>query len=253
VDAHTQLPSGYTARGVSTLLRTGAASVGGIMNAAGRTTFQSAVARAYNSPFGLGGGAYHGVHTEGPAESAYLGITRKAALESVGLYDESLRRGEDWELNYRLRRAGHVVWLDPGLVVAYWPRDRPGKLARQFVSTGIWRGELVRRLGSGNSLRFFAPPLLVASIFLSVVVAILQILGVLHGRLALASSLVFVPPVLYLLLLGLLFSLPSSGRTIIDRVSFVQSVMIMHLCWGMGFLKSLLHGPRGATDTSRTS
>src|SRR4051812_1988463 len=121
VDAHTGLPSDYTRRAVTTLLETGAVNVGGIMLAAGKPGLQAAVARAYNSPLGLGGGAYHAVDAQpGPAESAYLGVMRADALAEVGYFDESLRRGEDWELNFRFRQAGHVVWLDPSLRVRYW-------------------------------------------------------------------------------------------------------------------------------------
>ena len=73
----------------------------------GRPGLQAAVARAYNSPLGLGGGAYHAAdEPAGPAESAYLGVMRAEALAEVGGFDETLRRGEDWELNHRFREAG---------------------------------------------------------------------------------------------------------------------------------------------------
>lgn len=49
---------------METLERTGSANVGGVMHAEGRTPFQKAVARLYNSPVGLGGGAYHGARTK---------------------------------------------------------------------------------------------------------------------------------------------------------------------------------------------
>src|SRR4051794_29127634 len=55
VDAHTQLPPGYTERAVATLQRENAANVGGIMMAVGRPGLQAAIARAYNSRLGLGG------------------------------------------------------------------------------------------------------------------------------------------------------------------------------------------------------
>ena len=135
----------------ATLDRVRAANVGGVMKADGRTPFQRAVARAYNSPIGLGGGAYHGGTQEGEAESAYLGVMRRDVLDEVGLFDESIRRGEDWELNLRIRRAGYRVWFDPALAVTYWPRESWTRLVRQFSATGRWRGELVRRYGRGNS------------------------------------------------------------------------------------------------------
>ena len=78
VDAHSELAPGYTRRALATLERARAANVGGVMRADGRTPFQRAVAIAYNSPAGLGGGAYHVGAPEGPAESAYLGVMRKS-------------------------------------------------------------------------------------------------------------------------------------------------------------------------------
>ena len=172
------------------------------MRADGRTPFQRAVARAYNSPIGLGGGAYHGGTHEGEAESAYLGVMRRSVLDEVGLFDETIRRGEDWELNLRIRAAGYRVWFDPALAVTYWPRESWVRLARQFHATGTWRGELVRRYGRRNSVRFFAPPALVLALALSLVVGALQLTGVLTGWWALAASVVYLPVLAYALLVA---------------------------------------------------
>jgi len=251
VDAHTELAPGYTTRGVGALERTGAASLGGIMVATGKPGFQAAVARAYNSRFGLGGGAYHGETAhEGPAESAYMGIFRRDILEQVGGFDETLRRGEDWELNHRLRKAGHTVWLDPQLRVSYWPRSEPGKLARQFRATGIWRGELVRRLGRDNSLRFFAPPLLLVNLVVAAIFLPLHLSGVLHGVAGWITAVVYLGPVAYLGLL-ILAAITTTG-SLLDRLRFAGVLAIMHLSWGAGFIVGLVRGARDAVDTSRT-
>lgn len=251
VDAHTELAPDYTATAVATLTRTGAASLGGLMVAEGRTRFQRAVARAYNSRLGLGGGAYHGSAVEGPAESAYLGIMRREAIVAVGLYDEGLKRAEDWELNFRLRSAGEVVWLDPALRVTYWPRDTSSKLSRQFVATGIWRGELVRRHGGRHPLRYFAPPALVLASAASLVVLALQLSGVLAGPASLVLGLVHLAPALYLLLLAALLVVPSSGRSLADRATFALVIATMHVSWGAGFLRGAVLGARDAVDRSR--
>ena len=252
VDAHTVLPADYTALGVATLQRTGAASLGGLMVATGRGRLQSAIARAYNSRLGLGGGAYHGAASEGPAESAYLGIMRREILVAVGLYDEGLKRGEDWELNFRLRDAGHLVWLDPALRVTYWPRSTWAKLARQFTATGIWRGELVRRLGGRNSLRYFAPPALVVSLTCSVALLVLQLTGVVSGLMSALLSVVHIGPVLYVLLLLAMLLVPSVGERLADRATFARVIAVMHLSWGFGFVRGFLFGARDVIDTSRT-
>ena len=251
VDAHTELAPGYTTRGIDDLERTGAASVGGIMVATGEPGFQAAVARAYNSRFGLGGGAYHGsAVAAGPAESAYLGVMRADALAEVGYFDESLRRGEDWELNYRFRQAGRIVWLDPELRVKYWPRSTPAKLARQFFATGVWRAELVRRLGARNPLRFFAPPVLVIATVLSVVAIPLHADGVLHGILGWIVALVYLGPLLYTVLL--VVAAVTSAGSFADRLRFMAVIAIMHFSWGTGFLRGFIRGAGDSVDTSRT-
>lgn len=251
VDAHTELAPDYTRRGVETLERTGAASLGGVMIAVGRPGFQAAVARAYNSRFGLGGGAYHGDRaTEGPAESAYMGIFRRDVLHEVGGFDESLRRGEDWELNHRLRRAGLTVWLDPALRVRYWPRRTWGALVRQFFATGVWRGELVRRLGRSNSLRYFAPPLLLVDVTATLVLLVVVAAGVRPWWLVALTALVGLGLLLYLGLL-VVAAIRQSGSPA-DRARFAVVVASMHLSWGAGFLAGVLRGAGDTSDTSRT-
>ena len=252
VDAHSELEPGYTTRAIETLERTGAANVGGIMRARGQTPFQLAAARGYNSKFGLGGGRYHGGAEEGPAESAYLGVFRRAVLEEVGGFDESLRRGEDWELNLRIRAAGHVVWFDPELAVTYWPRENWNKLARQFAATGTWRGELVRRYGGRNPWRFFVPPLLVVALAICVIVLVLQLTGVLHGMLAAVASLVYLAPITYVLLVLWLALVSDRGSHWRDRWLFTLVLPTMHLSWGSGFIVGVVRGARDTVDTSRT-
>ncbi|MFS0893259.1 glycosyltransferase family 2 protein [Microbacterium sp. 179-I 3D3 NHS] len=251
VDAHSELSPGYAARAIGTLERTGAANVGGVMHAEGRTPFQKAVARLYNSPVGLGGGAYHGSTQEGEAESAYLGVMRREVLDEIGLFDESVRRGEDWELNLRIRQAGHRVWFDPGLSVTYWPRESWLRLARQFRATGAWRGELVRRFGRRNGIRYFAPPALVLLVLLAIVVGILQISGVLTGPLSVVASLVaYLPLALYVLLVLGVASAPRGGG-LRQRLWTLIVLPTMHLSWGVGFLGGVLRGARDTVDASR--
>ena len=251
VDAHSELSPDYTRRALATLARTRAPIGGGVRRADGRTPFQRAVARAYNSPVGLGGGAYHGGTVEGEAESAYLGVMRRAVLDEVGMFDDSIRRGEDWELNLRIRDAGYRVWFDPSLSVTYWPRESWQRLVRQFIATGTWRGELVRRYGRSNSVRFFAPPALVVATVLAVVVGVLQVTGVLTGWLSLAASIVYLPLIAYVLLVAAMAIGPSGGRGWRDKIWTAAVLPTMHLSWGLGFLIGVIRGAKDSVDTSR--
>ena len=239
VDAHSELTPDYTRRGVEALRDTGAANVGGVMRAAGTSPVQSAIARGYNSPFGLGGGAYHGDGTPAPAESAYLGIFRREAVDAVGGYDPDILRGEDWELNLRIRRAGFTVWFEPALGVTYWPRANFGDLAKQFFATGTWRAVLVRRYGRANPWRFFMPGTLVVLLALSLIVLTLQIATVLPwGWWALGWA----PLAGYLLgILVAIIQIPEQ-HGMRDRMLTGVSLVIMHTCWGAGFLRGIVFG-----------
>lgn len=239
VDAHSELTSDYTRRGVEALRGTGAANVGGIMRAAGATPVQRAIARGYNSPFGLGGGAYHGDGVAGPAESAYLGIFRREAIDAVGGYDPGILRGEDWELNLRIRRAGYTVWFEPSLGVTYWPRASFGDLAKQFFATGTWRAVLVRRYGGANPWRFFMPGALVLALAVSALVLVLQVCGVLPWG---WWSIGWLPLAAYLLgILVAIVQIPDQ-RGLGDRLLTGAALVVMHTCWGAGFLRGIVFG-----------
>ncbi len=236
VDGHGELAPGYVRRAVELLDETGAANVGGIMDAQGVTAFERAVAHAYTTRLGLGGSAFHlGDVPAGPAETVFLGVFRKSALRLVGGFDDSMWRAQDWELNYRLRRAGQLVWFSPELRVTYRPRSTVAALAKQMFETGRWRREVVRRHPDTASVRYLAPPLTVTAIGLGTVLAVI---GRLSGRQAL-SRLGLLPATGYATLI--LAGSVTTGPTLPTRVrAWLPVVLIVtHLSWGTGFLVGL--------------
>jgi len=241
VDAHSEPQPNYLTRGIELLLETKADLLGGVMAAKGVTAFQKAVAWAYTSRFGIGGAAYHVGGEAGEAESAYLGIFRKSALLRVGGYDEGVIRGEDWDLARRIKVTGGLVWFSPELGVTYWPRSRLKHLAKQFYSTGVWRGELSRRSLKTTSKRYFVPPLAVLA----------QVLGILY--LATGHVIGIIPTAFYLLFV-VSIAMVASGLSMASRVWLALVLPTMHLCWGIGFWLGVLRGATMATvDKSRIS
>jgi glycosyltransferase involved in cell wall biosynthesis len=240
VDAHSVLPTDYTRVAVETLERSGADNVGGIMRAEGRTPFEKAVARAYGSRVGLGGTPHHVGGKEGPAETAYLGVFLRRRLVEVGLFDENIKRGQDWELNRRLRATGGTVWFTPALTVTYRPRPSLRTLVRQFVATGIWRGELVRRFAFANSLRYLVPPVMVLGVGLGLVAGILGLIGLAIGSGLAWAVLGFVVPAVYVVFVvvaTLGSARAESGRT---RLWFLVVLPCIHFGWGLGFVAGFL-------------
>ena len=240
VDAHSVLPTDYTRIAVRTLLESGADNVGGIMRAEGRTPFERAVALAYGSRVGLGGTPHHVGGTAGPAETAYLGVFRRERLFDVGLFDEGIKRGQDWELNRRLRQTGGTVWFTPELVVTYRPRPSLKRLVRQFVATGLWRGELARRFPANNGLRYFVPPAMVAAMALGIVAGLVGIVGAVLGTPLAWALLGFVVPVVYLLFV-VLGSIAVARRSGLPTLLWLLVVLpCIHVGWGLGFIIGFL-------------
>jgi hypothetical protein len=142
------------------------------------------------------------------------------------------------------------VWFDPTLSVTYWPRESWWRLAQQLRATGAWRAELVRRYGRRNSLRFFAPPALVAALAIALVVGALQAARIVTGVLSALLCIVYLPILAYLVLLGVSAG-RGSGRGWRDRLWTLAVLPTMHLSWGIGFLAGLVAGAGGTVDTSR--
>lgn len=249
VDAHSVLDPDYTRLGVATLSRSGAADVGGRMDAQGRNPLQRAVAAAYNSPLGLGGAAYHSGATEGPAESAYLGIFRRAIFDQVGFYDESLWRGQDWELCLRIRQAGEGVWFDPQLKTTYFPRDDYRRLAAQSYAAGVWRGELARRYPEGKSIRHFAPPLMSLSVAAGVVSWLVPGRKF-HGLSRLFHWSMRSAPVAYAAVTA---SAAVQAATYSRRERFLLLGVLptIHFPWAYGFIRGRIRGAGRTKDQSR--
>jgi len=241
VDAHSVLPRDYTRIAVRVLQESGADNVGGIMKAEGGTSFEKAVAHAYGSPEGLGGTQHHVGGKAGPADTAYLGVFRRDRLLDVGLFDEGIKRGQDWELNRRLRATGGTVWFTPELTVVYRPRSSLRKLIRQFVATGIWRGELARRFGSANSLRYFVPPLAVLGILATLVVGVV---GLATGVTWLAVAFA-VPAVYALLVIGASVNAAREGLGV--GLWYLIVLPCIHFGWGVGFVLGYLKLTRNIT------
>lgn len=250
VDGHAVLPQAYTSTLVHALDAHGAVNVGGVMSAQGGTTIQRVVAWAYNSRVGLGGGVHHRAGEPGPAETAYLGVFRREAVEAVGGFDEQMARAQDWELNSRLRKAGGLIWFEPSVEVVYYPRASFGALARQFWSSGRWRATLMREDFAGSPLRYLAPPALVLALLLSAAALMAAIVATGTWSVVLAVAGAVVPTIYALAVIGA--AVTARGLSWRERVLVLAVLPVIHVWWGAGCLTGLF-GKRAARAPRRQS
>ena len=231
VDGHAEIPTDYISRAVAVLERTGADNVGGIMDAQGITAFQRAVALAMRSPIGVGNSRFHVGGQEGPADTVYLGVFRRAALDRVGGYDPRFARAQDWEMNHRIRQSGGLVYFTPDLRVTYRPRASVKALAEQYFLYGRWRRVVARSHEDTITGRYLAAPVMV--------------LGVSAGTVA---ALFWTPalavPAAYLVGTAGAGLAISRGEPWSVRLRTPGVLATMHWSWGLGFLLSPRDLPR---------
>ncbi|MEI8080792.1 MAG: glycosyltransferase family 2 protein [Actinomycetes bacterium] len=234
VDGHCLLPSDYLSTAVRVLERTSADNVGGVMAAEGVTEFEQAVACAMRSKIGVGSSSFHVGGSEGPAETVYLGVFRRDALERVGGYDPSFERAQDWEMNHRITKSGGLVWFTPELQVAYRPRPNVKALAKQYYYYGRWRRHVMREHAGTASARYLAAPVAVSAI---VVGTSAGVLGCAVRRLA-PLRVGWLMPAGYLAAVVAGGLIIGGGKQPSVRVKVPVALATMHLSWGIGFLTS---------------
>ena len=223
VDGHAHIPNDYITLIVEILNKTGAVNVGGVMAAVGTTPFERAVAGAMRSPLGVGASRFHTGGEAGIVDTVYLGAFRREALIAIGGFDERFTRAQDWELNFRLRENGGVVYFDPRLHVTYRPRSTVKALAKQYFEYGRWRRVVSRRHSGTINYRYLAPPFALVGFTLSLIAGFFL-------------PILFIPAAIYLL-----FVLAASVRiasSIREYFLLLTVIPTMHFAWGAGFISS---------------
>lgn len=226
VDGHGMLSPNYIATAVRLLEETGAQNVGGIMHAEGENPWEDAVAAAMTSRIGVGNAAFHTGGEAGPADTVYLGVFRREALEAAGGYNVEFVRAQDWELNFRIREAGGLIWFSPELKVQYRPRPSVRALAKQYKDYGRWRHVVARYHAGSINLRYLAPPAAVCAI------AAGAVLG------ATVTPWAFAVPAGYLAAITAGSVPAGKGLSAGARLRIPVALATMHMSWGYGFLTS---------------
>ena len=224
VDGHSEISKDYIDKAVKILQETGAVNVGGIMAAEGITPFQRAVAKAMRSPIGVGPARFHTGGSAGSTDTVYLGVFKRSALDAIGGYDKRFTRAQDWELNYRLRSNGGLIWFDPSLQVTYRPRKNPRALASQYFQYGRWRSAVLRHHKKAANARYLAPPLNLIAQLISMTLGVF------------VKPIFFLLPMIYLSTILIASLILGNGWS--EKIRLPIVLIIMHFCWGFGFITS---------------
>lgn len=232
VDAHSTVPPTYVADLVGHLREGTWAGVGGVKLGVGVTPAGRAIAAAMSSRFGVGNSKYHYATTQLEVDHLPFGAYPVDLLRELGGWDEALVANEDYELDYRLRRRGGRLLLDPRVVIAWQCRQSVPDLYRQYVRYGKGKADVALLHPTSLSARHVAAPALVAWL----------VLASLRARHRPGQAALMVSPYVA----GMVVATRQTRRALEDDAEWVHlpgAFAAMHIGWGYGFWAGLLHAP----------
>jgi glycosyltransferase involved in cell wall biosynthesis len=162
MDAHNVYAPDYLRSCLETIDQTGADNVGGGWVCQGESWLQKAIALAHHSAFCAGPARCRNAAHEGLTDTVFGGFYRAEVFHRIGLFDESLVRNQDDELNLRLVRAGGRIWQSPRIKSWYYPRSSLSALFRQYLQYGYWKTRVIQKHRLPASIRHLVPGAFVA-------------------------------------------------------------------------------------------
>jgi succinoglycan biosynthesis protein ExoA len=177
--AHSRYPEDYLVRCLEVAERVDADNVGGPAIAEGDTYVQRSNAASHHSRFSVGGASWHSLDYEGRARTVFGGFYRREVFDRVGMFDENFVRDSDAEFNFRLERAGGMIWQSSAIRSWYKPRSTVGGLFRQYRQYGYWKVRIMQKHGRVPAPRQLLPAAFVTALAILAVLALGTGLGAL--------------------------------------------------------------------------
>jgi succinoglycan biosynthesis protein ExoA len=226
-DAHALYPPRYVTDCLEAMSHQNATSVVVPMITVGKTCRQRAIAAAQNSRLGNGGSPHRGLTVSRFVDHAHHAAFDRAFFVALGGYDEGFSHNEDAEFDLRAAKVGGRAWGCAEAAITYFPRKSFTSLARQYLSYGAGAARTFRKHRQVPRLRQLVPLAVLA--------------GCVGGVLLIPVDIRFgLVPGLYFTLcagFGLLFA---TRRGDLCLAGMGLALIIMHLCWAAGFLRSVL-------------
>ena len=233
LDAHARIPKDFLQKNLQALER-GEDIVGGcVLGGAPSGAWESVLRTVDTSRFCGGAAPFRNGGEARYVDTLAYALYRREVYDKVGLYDERLRRTEDNDMHYRMRKAGYRFYFSPDIVSYHAARATMRGQLRQKWGNGYWIGRTMR-----IQPRCFAPRHLITALF---------VLALLAGLLLLPLS---VWPLLLLLFAYLACDLVFAVRGALSQETGRLLALLtlpllfpaVHVVYGVGTLAGLLSG-----------
>lgn len=201
------------------------AGVGGRAEPIGYNKTSELVSIAYRSKLGSGGATYIAGRKAEIVETISYGSYWKKDLLAVGGFDESVVRGQDWDLNLRLRKQGLSLMFYPNIKTRYYVRDSFTSLWKRQFLAGYWKWFINRKSARHVLFRHLVPGCFVLSLILLLVFAFIS-------KLSLG---LFLGLITFYLLAVLIESFSNKVK-LADMLNMLIIFFIIHFAYGLGII-----------------
>lgn len=234
MDGHTLPSADYLEKCVLALKAGKGENVGGVLEVKpGRDTWIArSIALAAVHPLGVGDAQYRRATTATEADTVAFGSFRRALIEKIGNFDETLFANEDYEFNTRIRASGGRIWIDPSIRAVYYSRSDLKSLARQYYSYGYWKFKMLQRYPGTIRWRQALPPVFVFGLLMLLLLSVFWNL----------ARIVFAAAVIFYLIILIVGSIKPAIKTKqpLAVIGIPLAIATMHVSWGSGFWWSLV-------------
>ncbi|MCM1060946.1 MAG: glycosyltransferase [Eubacterium sp.] len=234
IDAHAHITAEFTEKNMQ-LQETGEYVTGGVRLCIIEepTDWKNVLLEVENSMFGSSIAASRHKIKRKYVKTMFHAAYRKEVFENAGQFNEKLRRTEDNEMHYRIRKSGYKFCCDPDIVTYQYARSSLKEMVKQKFGNGYWVGLTLGVCSKCLSVYHFIPFAFLVSIFFT---TLLSFWGIWQFALIMWSA-------------YLLFALVSMIKTVINgkgnkwTFSMPFLFLILHISYGFGTLCGLINIP----------
>lgn len=187
------------------------------------------ISKAMGTTFGMGLGNFRTLEKSGFTDTVTSPMYPYWVFEKIGFFDEELIRNQDDDFNFRVTSAGGKIYYDNDISLKYYVRGNFKGLWRQFFQYGYWKVYVNKKHKAITTMRQLVPPMFVLYLFLVLLSPFYSV----------TLFLVISVPLFIYIDISLFYSL-ISAKTIKQFFQIFVTYPILHISYGLGYLKGML-------------
>ena len=236
IDGHCIADSNWLESLYESYLESDSENLGGIgsihYSPADETPLGKSIEQLFQSKLGGMGSSYMPAKQKQTVLTAPYVLYNRKALDTVGYYDEEMKIGEDFTLNYKLNKNNYKLFIEPKAIVYYYKKQSFKDFFKQMYNYGIAKAIIGKKYPKALRITHYLPSILF----------FLFLLFILSGLFIPSIQLITLILMLAYVSTILLYSLKISVQKKAGYFLLFMPVLyfIQHIAFSIGFYSGLL-------------